>query len=96
MIKNKEEEVAKAEEIIFAMLEHHSQEGAAAYLGMCTATIRRWLDKPEFQELYRQARRDQYWFLQARAQQAAPANVQMLLEIMADKTLVLRPHEKRL
>lgn len=80
------EQTAKAQEIILALLEHHSQEKAAASLNMCPATLRRWLDKPEFQALYLRARRDRYWLLRARAQQAAPAAVQTLLELMADKS----------
>ena len=37
------EQTAKAQEIILALLEHHSQEKAAASLNMCPATLRRWL-----------------------------------------------------
>jgi hypothetical protein len=82
--KNKKHAVTD-QEIIHGLLEHATQEKAAAAMGICTATIRRRSDKPEFQELYLRARSDQRWFLRARAQQAVPAVLQMFVEIMGNK-----------
>ena len=78
------QQLAKAQSIIFALLQCATQQEAAASLGMSAATLRRWLDKSEFQELYLEARQDQYWFLKARVQQTVSAAVQTILEIMAD------------
>jgi len=80
------QQLAKAQSIIFALLQCATQQEAAASLGMSAATLRRWLDKSEFQELYLEARQDQYWFLKARVQQTVSAAVQTVLEIMADAT----------
>jgi hypothetical protein len=80
------QQLAKAQGIIFALLQCATQQEAAASLGMSAATLRRWLDKPEFQELYLQARLDRYWFLKARVQHTVSAAVQTILEIMADAT----------
>jgi predicted DNA-binding protein (UPF0251 family) len=78
-------QAAKSERIALALLEHSTQERAAAALGMSAATIRRWVQKPEFQELYREARREAYSHIIGRAQQAAPLAARTLLHIMVDK-----------
>jgi hypothetical protein len=75
---------ATDQKIILALLEHVTQERAAAALGICTATIRRRSDKPEFQAQYLRARSDQLSLLRARAQQAVPSVLQMFLGIMGD------------
>ena len=50
----------KADKIIIALLEHGTIEKAAVALGVCDVTVWRWLKKPEFQEAYRQARREAF------------------------------------
>lgn len=77
---------ATDQQIILALLDNFTQEKAAASLGICAATIRRRLDKLEFQKLYLQARRDQHSFLRARARQAVPSVLQAFAEIMGDET----------
>lgn len=72
------------QEIVHALLEHVSQEKAAAFLEICTATIRRRLDRPACQDLYLRARCEQNSFLRARAQQDVPSVLHMFAEIMAD------------
>jgi len=78
-------ESAKAERIVLALLEHSTQERAATALGISAATIRRWLKKPEFQRLYREARREAYSRITGRAQHAAPLAARTLLQVMVDK-----------
>ena len=63
---------AQAERIILAMIEHCTLEKAAAALGMSTTTIWRWLKKPEFQQLYREAKRDAFSHVTGRARFVAP------------------------
>jgi hypothetical protein len=75
----------KADQIIVALLEHSSLEKAAAALGVTDVTIWRWLQKPDFQEAYRQARREAFSRSVARLQQAAGAAVSTLLKVMVDK-----------
>jgi hypothetical protein len=79
-------QAAQAERIILALLEHNTQERAAAALGMSASTIRRRMLIPEFQELYREARRQQYSHIIRRAQQAAPLAARTLSLIMVDKS----------
>jgi hypothetical protein len=76
---------AMAERIILALLEHSTQERAATALGISAATIRRWLKKPEFQNLYREARREAYSHVIGRAQHAAPLAARTLLQVMVDR-----------
>ena len=80
------QQLARAQSIIFALLQYATQQEAAESLGMSAATLRRRLDKPEFQELFLQARQERYWFLKARVQQTVSVAVQTILEIMADAT----------
>ena len=75
----------KADQMIVALLEHSSLEKAAAALGVTDVTLWRWLQKPEFQEAYRQARREAFSRSVARLQQAAGAAVSTLLKVMVDK-----------
>jgi DNA invertase Pin-like site-specific DNA recombinase len=75
---------AQAERIILAMLEHCTQEKAAAALGMSVDTIRRWLRKPEHQELYLKARSDAYSHVVGRARVVAPSAAATLLAVIAD------------
>ena len=50
----------RTDRIILALLEHSSLEKAAAALGMSPVTVWRWMQKPEFQEAYRKARREAF------------------------------------
>jgi hypothetical protein len=77
-------QASKAERIILALLEHGSHEKAAAALGISAATIWRWLQKPEFQEQYRKARREAYSRGMGRLQHAVNPAVTTLLRIMVD------------
>src|ERR1700733_3114231 len=77
---------AQAERIVLAMLEHCTEEKAAAALGMSTSTIRRWLKRPEFQELYRKARVDAFSHVTGRAQYMAPLAAATLTSIANDPT----------
>jgi hypothetical protein len=54
-------------------------------LGISAATIHRWLQKPEFQQLYRERRRERYSQIIGRAQHAAPLAARTLLQVMVDK-----------
>jgi hypothetical protein len=75
----------KAERIILALLEHGTHEKAAAALGISPVTVWRWLQKPKFQEQYRQARCEAFSRCKARLQHAANTAVSTLLRIMLDK-----------
>jgi len=75
---------AKAEQIVLAPLERCTQEKAAAALGMSTTTIWRWWKKPEFQELYRKARRDAFAQVKGRARFAAPSAAANLIAVLLD------------
>jgi hypothetical protein len=83
---NTNKSTAQAERIILAMLEHCTEEKAAATLGMSTSTIRRWLKRPEFQELYRKARADAFSHVIGRAQYMAPLAAATLTSIANDPT----------
>ncbi len=76
---------AKAERIIVALLEHGTAEKAALALGVSATTVWRWLNKPEFHQQYRQARREAYARAVGRLQHAAEAAVSTLLRVMVDK-----------
>ncbi len=74
----------KANEIVLALLEHPSLEKAAAALGVSRATVWRWLQKPENQELCREARRKAFSQSAARLQHGSSAAVSTLLRVMVD------------
>ena len=82
----------KKEEAIAALLSQRSVEDAARVAGISTKTLLRWLQMPEFQTAYRQARRDAFGQATARLQQASGAAVATLLKIMVD---VNAPHSTR-
>jgi DNA invertase Pin-like site-specific DNA recombinase len=83
---NTNKSTAQAERIILALLEHFTEEKAAVTLGMSTSTIRRWLKRPEFQELYRKARLDAFSHVTGRAQYMAPSAAATLTSIANDPT----------
>ena len=74
----------KKEEAIAALLTQRTIEEAARTAGIGTRTLMRWLQIPEFQVAYRDARRDAFSQTSARLQQASVAAVSTLLKIMVD------------
>ncbi|HYM13657.1 MAG TPA: hypothetical protein VEU62_23155 [Bryobacterales bacterium] len=74
----------RAEQIIAALLEHPTQEKAAAAAGISTVTLWRWLRKPKFQKALLQARREAYSQAVARLQQGSAAAAATLLRVMCD------------
>lgn len=71
--------------IIVALLDHFTQEKAAAALGISTVTLWRAMQKPDFAVAFRKARRDAVLVSIARLQQATGAAVATLLRIMTDR-----------
>jgi hypothetical protein len=71
--------------MIVAILEHPTQEKAAAALGISTVTLWLSMQKPEFAEAYRKARREAFSQSIARLQQASNAAVGTLLRVMTDR-----------
>jgi transposase-like protein len=74
----------KREEAIAALLTQRNIEEAARRAGISTRTLMRWLQLPEFQKAYRQARRDAYSQAVARLQQGTSAAATILLKTMID------------
>ena len=74
----------KKEEAIAALLNHRNLEDAAKSVGITANTLLRWMQVPEFQTAYRDARRAAYSQSIARLQQASTAAVSTLLKIMVD------------
>ena len=75
----------KADQAILALLEHGSIQKAAASSGVSDVTLWRWLQKPEFREAYRKARREAFSHSMARLQHSSGAAVSTLLRVMLDK-----------
>ena len=75
----------KAEKIIISLLEHGSIEKAAVAVGVSDVTVWRWMQKPEVQQAYQQARREAFSRSLARLQHASSAAVSTLLRVMVDK-----------
>ena len=76
----------KKEDAIAALLSQRSVEDAARVAGIGTNTLLRWLQMPEFQAAYRQARREAFGQATARLQQASGAAVSTLLKVMVDQS----------
>ena len=74
----------KKEEAIQALLTQRNVEEAARVAGIGTQTLKRWMKLAEFQEAYRQARRELVSQSNARLQQASGAAVSILMKIMVD------------
>jgi len=74
----------KKEEAIAALLTQRNVEEAARAAGISTKTLLRWLQVPEFQKAYREARRAAFGQATARLQQASSAAVTTLLKVMID------------
>jgi hypothetical protein len=76
---------ARQERMIVALLEHSTHEKAAAALGVSTVTLWRSMQKPEFAEAYRKARREAFSQSIARLQYASNAAVGTLLRVLTDR-----------
>ena len=74
----------KKEEAIIALLTQRNMDEAAKSIGISTQTLVRWMQVPEFDKAYREARRAAYGQATARLQQATSAAVSTLLKIMVD------------
>jgi len=74
----------KKEEAIAALLLQRNIEEAARFVNIGTKTLLRWLQLPEFDKAYREARRAAFSQSIARLQQASSAAVATLLKIMVD------------
>jgi transposase-like protein len=74
----------KKEEAVVALLSQRNVEEAARLAGISASTLLRWLQVPEFQQTYRQARRDAFSQSIARLQRASSAAVSTLLTVMVD------------
>ena len=74
----------KKEETIAALLSQRNVEEAARFVNIGTKTLLRWLQLPEFERAYREARRAAFAQSIARLQQASSAAVATLLKIMVD------------
>ena len=75
----------KKDEAIAALLSQRNVEEAARVAGVGTRTLLRWLQIPEFQIAYREARRGAFGQSVARLQQASSAAASTLLKIMLDQ-----------
>jgi hypothetical protein len=76
----------KKEETIAALLSQRNIEEAARFVNIGTKTLLRWLQLPEFERAYREARRAAFAQSIGRLQQASSAAVATLLKIMVDPT----------
>ena len=74
----------KKEEAVVALLSQRNVEEAARLAGISASTLLRWLQVPEFQQTYRQARRAAFSQSIARLQRASSAAVSTLLTVMVD------------
>ena len=74
----------KKEEAIATLLTKRNVEEAAHAAGIGTRTLMRWLQIPEFQKAYREARRQAFGQSIARLQQATSAAAATLMKIMVD------------
>ena len=76
----------RAEQAIVALLEHGTQEKAAAAAGISPVTLWRLLRKPEFQRALLEARREAFAQAIGRLQHGSSAAANTLLRIMCDAT----------
>ncbi len=82
----------KQEDAIAALLTQRNVEEAARAAGVGARTLLRWLKLPEFQNAYRQARREAFGQAIARLQQGSAAAATTLLKVMLDAAT---PHSTR-
>lgn len=76
----------KADKILRALLEHPTQEKAAAAAGVSTTTVWRYQQKPRFRRALAEARREIFSQATARLQQASSAAASTLARVMVDNT----------
>ena len=76
----------KKEAAIAALLTNRNIDEAAKAVGLSPTTLLKWMKIPEFDQAYREARRDAFRQSTARLQQASGAAVTTLLKIMVDGT----------
>jgi hypothetical protein len=76
----------KQEEAIAALLIQRNIEEAAKSISVAPKTLMRWMQLPDFDNAYREARRAAFRQSVARLQQASGAAVSTLLKIMVDPT----------
>jgi hypothetical protein len=74
----------KLEDAVAAVLTQRNVEEAARSVGISVATLMRWQKLPEFQVLFREARRNAYAQAIARLQQGTSAAATTLLKMMID------------
>jgi len=74
----------RKEEAIVALLSQRNVEEAARVAHIPPRTLYRWLNDPEFQAAYREARRAAFGQSIARLQQGTPAAATTLLKLMLD------------
>jgi hypothetical protein len=74
----------KQEDAIVALLTQRNVEEAARTARVSVRTLMRWLQLPDFQKAYREARRAAFGQAISRLQQASSAAVSTLLKIMVD------------
>jgi hypothetical protein len=74
----------KQEEAIAALLSNRTVDDAARSTKIAPRTLYRWLNEPDFDAAYRQARRAAFGQCIARLQLASSAAVSVMLKILAD------------
>jgi hypothetical protein len=74
----------KKEQAIAALLSHRNVEEAAKAAGISAATLKRWMQLPEFKAAYLEARREVVFQTNARMQQNSGAAAAVLFKLMAD------------
>lgn len=84
MVTGKAKKTRKAEAAVAALLMAPTIATAAASIGISEQTLWRWLQDPDFQAKYREAKRQAVAQAVARLQQASGEAVEALREIMND------------
>ena len=77
----------KMERIARAMFEHSSVQKAAAALGISEATVRRWTQKPEFEEAFSEVRREPLSRSGSRLLQGVNAAAGTMVKLMLDPSV---------
>lgn len=77
---------SRQDRAIATLLEQTSLAKAAVTIGVSDVTLWRWMQKEDFQQRLRAARRQAYSQAVARLQQASAAAVATLLRVMTDQT----------
>jgi transposase-like protein len=77
----------KKEQAVVALLSQRNIEEAAKSIGVGTNTLLRWMQQPEFDAAYREARRLAFGQSISRLQQASTAAVTTVLKLMVDQNV---------